>query len=252
MSRIWAWSGALVVFAACGGFPQPQQALGVADDDGGVGDQDGGVGFDGDPLDAFTPLDGPVIDGGPQGTPPTTGTVTVSGTTDAGKTLTVTPSGWSLGSPAGTYHYKWQRCSTSACTSTATVGADSPTYTLVAADGGYYIRGAVYAVNTCPSGCGQTATVYSSAHGPVRDVVTAKGPACCVTGCCSSACAFVKISISGFSSGSHTVKLYASNFTDGWLTYTTSTFPSEHACWGYDNKTVWSTVDSLKSNVVTW
>jgi len=178
--------------------------------------------------------------------------VSVSGTTDAGKTLTVAPSGWSLGSPAGTYHYKWQRCSSSACTSTATVGTDSATYTLVAADGGYYIRGAVYAVNTCPSGCGQTATVYSSAHGPVRDVVTAKGPACCVTGCCSSACAFVKISISGFSSGSHTVELYSSNIPGGWLTYTTSTFPSEHACWGYANKTVWSTVDSLKSNVITW
>ncbi len=122
----------------------------------------------------------------------------------------------------------------------------------MAGDGGYYIRGGVYAINSCASGCGQTATVYSSAHGPVRDVVTSKGPACCVNGCCSSACAIVKVSIKGFATGSHAVKLYASNYPSGWLTYTDSTFPSENGCWGYNGKTVWSTVDSLKSNVITW
>jgi hypothetical protein len=255
MSRVrWAW--ALVALAACGSFPQPHQEFGVAGDGGADDDaldyQDAGVGFDADPPDAFVPLDGPVIDGAPQGTPPSTGTVSISGTTDAGDTMTVTPSGWSLGSPAGTYHYKWQRCSTSACTSTSTIGTDSTTYTLTASDGGYYIRGGVYASNTCSSGCGQSATVYSSAHGPVRDVVTAKGGACCLSGCCSSACAWVKVSLKGFPSGSHAVKLYGSNVTGAWSSYTTSTFPSERGCWGYPGKKVWSTVDSLKSNTVTW
>src|SRR5690348_4127847 len=110
----------LVGVAACGAFPRPQQQeLGdnsdgsVVVDDSGPGFQDAPVGFDADPPDAFVPLDGPVIDGAPQGTPPTTGTVTVSGTTDSGKTLTLATSGWSLGSPAGTYHYKWERCSSS-------------------------------------------------------------------------------------------------------------------------------------------
>lgn len=254
MSRAGWLCTLAVALAACGSFPRPQQELGVAGDGGLDQDAtaDAGVGFDADPPDAFVPLDGPVIDGAPQGTPPTAGTVTVSGTTDDGQTLTVSTTGWSLGMPAGTYHYKWQRCSTSACTSVSNVGSDSTTYPLGDADGGYYIRAGVYAVNMCPSGCSQTATVYSSVHGPVRRVVTAKGPACCVSGCCSSACAFVKISLSGFASGSHSVKLFASNYPGGWLTYSTSTFPSEYACWGYSGKTVWSTVDSLKSNVITW
>ena len=256
MSRVWVWSWGLVALAACGGFPEPHPEFGIVGD-GGVDDdavvfEDGPVGFDADPPDAFVPLDGPVVDGGPQGTPPTAGTVSVSGTTDAGKTLTLATSGWSLGSPAGAYHYKWQRCATSACTSTSAVGGDATTYMLTASDGGYYVRVGAYAVNSCSSGCAQTPTVYSSAYGPVRNVITAKGPACCITGCCSSACAYVKISLAGFSTGSHTVSLYASNVSGSWDTFTTSTFPAQRDCYGYSGKTVWSTVDSLKSNLVSW
>jgi hypothetical protein len=110
-TRAWVWL-AVVALTACGGFPQPPPPqLGAVD--GGPQDfQDAGVGFDADPPDAFAYLDGPVNDGATQGMPPTTGAVAVSGTTDSGQKLTVTPSGWTLGSPAGAYHYKWQRCTT--------------------------------------------------------------------------------------------------------------------------------------------
>src|SRR5438046_5015183 len=77
MCRVWGWSWVLVAVAACGAFPRPQQEFGIAGDagvdDDAVGFEDAAVGFDADPPDAFVPLDGAVIDGAPQGTPPSTG-----------------------------------------------------------------------------------------------------------------------------------------------------------------------------------
>lgn len=263
MGRTWSWVW-LVALGACGSFAQPPTPqFGTVGDDGGTGliDSDGGgvmdppdafVGFDAEPVDAFVPLDGPVIDGAPQGTPPTAGTVTVSGTTDSGKTLTISDSGWSLGMPTGALHYKWQRCGDNACASASTVGSDATTYALSSADGGNYIRGGVYAVNSCSSGCGQTATVYSSIHGPVRSVTTSKGSSICVTGCCSSACAIVKVSLKGFSTGSHSFDIWSNKYSTAWKIYSSSSNPSEYAVWGYGGTTVWSVVDGLKSNVITW
>jgi hypothetical protein len=244
---LWA---VVALAGACGSFPNPKAKV---DPNADAGVDDAFVGFDADLPDAFAYLDGPVVDGAPQGTPPTAGTVTVSGTTDVGKTLTIADAGWDLGSPAGTYHYKWERCSTSSCSSVATIGGDSTTYTLVSADAGYYIRGGVYAVNMCASGCGQTATVFSSAHGPVRKVTLSKGASCQgSSGCSSSACRILHVSVSGFS-GSQTVTCDASNVTTNpWFTYTTSSFPSDRCCFGYTGPNVWVTVGGLKSNVVSW
>jgi hypothetical protein len=247
------WSVALLGVAACGGFPAPTNNSDPIDD--------GGIEVDGDLVDAeevmagqdaFEYLDGAVIDGAPQGTAPTAGTASVSGTADDTKVLTATASGFTLGDPPGAIHYKWQRCTTSACTSFTPIGTDKNTFTLTRSEGGQYVRVGVYAVNSCPSGCGQTATIYSAVKGPVRRVDLVKGASCYVAGgCTSSACRIMKISLVGFSSGSYATTCNASNTTNPFLSYTTSTFPSERCCYGFAGKSTWATVSGIKSNTVT-
>jgi len=97
------------------------------------------------------------------GTLPAAGTVSISGSWAVGQTLTAVPSGFTLGTPEGSYHYVWQRCTDSDCTTTTDVGTDSAIHTLAAADVGTYVRAGVYASNTCASGCGSSATAYSAA-----------------------------------------------------------------------------------------
>ncbi|HUS33602.1 MAG TPA: hypothetical protein VMZ53_34100 [Kofleriaceae bacterium] len=247
----WCWV-ALVV-AACGGFPAPTNNSDPLDD--------AGAGADGDDVDApelmagqdaFVYLDGAVIDGAPQGTAPTAGTASLSGTADDTKVLTATANGFNLGMPAGTLHYVWQRCTTSACTSFSPIGTDKTTFTLTRSEGGQYVRVGVYAVNSCPSGCGQTATVYSAVKGPVRRVDLFKGASCSVAGgCTSSACKIMEIRLVGFSSGSYATTCNASNTTNPFLSYTTSIFPSERCCYGFAGKSTWATVSGIKSNTVT-
>ena len=230
---MWTRASLVVALAACSGYPKPGRSV------------DADVTTDGSSL----------VDAGVdanQGTLPTAGTTAVTGTTDVGSTLTATPSGFTLGNPAGTYHYAWERCTTSACTSTTPIGSDAKTYVQVAADGGNFIRCAITVTNTCPLGCGSSAPAYSPAVGAVKDVVFAKGAHCSVSGCTSSACAFYKVSIVGFSGGSHTVTCNASNQTNPWDTYNTSTFPSNVCCFGFPGVTAWVTVDGLRSNNVTW
>lgn len=222
-----------MVIAACGGYPKPG---------GGV---DADVTVDGS---------GTIVDAGPdamQGILPTAGTTAVTGTTDVGSTLTATPSGFTLGNPAGTYHYAWERCTTSACTSTTPIGTDASTYTEVTGDGGAYIRCGITVTNSCTLGCGSSAVAYSPPVGAIKRVDFAKGGACSVSGC-SSGCNFYKVSVVGFAGGSHTVTCNASNQNNPWDTYTTSTFPSNVCCFGYPNVTAWVTVDGLRSNNVTW
>lgn len=96
------------------------------------------------------------------GSAPTAGTVSLSGTWTVGSTLTAVPSGFAPGAPAGSLHYVWQRCSDAGCTSTTPVGTDGPTYTLAAADVDGRVRAGVHASNTCGSGCGSSATAYST------------------------------------------------------------------------------------------
>ena len=246
------WLG-LVLVMGCGAFPQPPSGT---MSDAGPDDPDADVVVDAEEVmagqDAFVYLDGAVIDGAPQGTAPTAGTVSLSGTADDGKTLTASASGFELGDPAGTLHYVWQRCSTSSCASFSSIGTDKNTYILGRSDGGAYIRVGVYAVNSCPSGCGQTATKYSAVKGPVRRVDLVKGDSCYVAGgCTSSACRIMEIRIVGFSSGSYPVTCNASNTTNPFLSYTTSIFPSERCCYGFAGKSTWATVSGIKSNTVT-
>ncbi len=229
------WLGALLV-VACSGYPRPNRSYDATTEP------------PDSPIDAI--VDAP-IDSGPQGVTPTAGTASVSGTTNVGSTLTASPSGFQLGMPAGTYHYQWQRCTTSACTSTTAIGSDAATYALVSGDGGAYIRVGIYASNSCMSGCGSSATAYSSAVGPVKRVDLAKGGACSVNGC-ASGCNFYAVSVVGFGGGNHTVTCNASNTTNPWYSYTASSFPSSVCCYGFPGQTTWATVDGLRSANLTW
>jgi hypothetical protein len=244
------------IMAVTCGYPQPERVTG-----GGLGPDetgDGGIALideappDAPEIDAI-PIDAPPdAPAGYVGTPPTAGTASLSGAADVGSVLTATPSGFGLGDPPAGYHYIWQRCTTSGCSSITAIGADTNKYTLVTADGGKYIRVGIYASNACANNCGMTSTVFSAAKGPVRRVILAKGDVCHPDGCQSSACRTYKVSLVGFSTASHTVTCNASNTNNPWFTYSTSTFPSERCCYGFSDKKTWVTVDGLKSNVVTW
>jgi hypothetical protein len=180
--------------------------------------------------------------------PPTKGTASISGAAQVGATLTANPSGFALGTPAGTYHYQWQRCAGSGCASPVNIGNDAKTLGLVQADGGNYIRVGVHVTN----GCGTTPTVYSAVTAVVKAVTLTKGAACSLGSCTTSACRFYKVDVVGFGGGSHTVTCDASNLTNPWDTYSASSFPSSVCCYGFPGKTAWVTVDGLKSNNLTW
>jgi hypothetical protein len=77
---------------------------------------------------------GPVI---PTVIPPLTGTVTITGTPKAGETLTADSTG--LGG-AGAISYQWERSNTAVGGFAHISGATGPTYVLVTADQGKYIR----------------------------------------------------------------------------------------------------------------
>ena len=230
-SRGWL---VVVTLVACSGYPKPGRAI--------------------DADVTLTDSPGSTIDAPPdawQGTLPTAGTTAVTGTTDVGQTLTATPSGFTLGNPPGTYHYTWERCTTSACTSSTPIGTDQATYVLTTSDGGAYIRCGVTVTNTCSLGCGTSAVAYSGAVGAVRRVILAKGGACSVNGC-SSGCNFYAISVQGFAGGNHSITCNASNTTNPWDSYS-ATLPSNNfCCYGFPGKTTWATVDGLRSNNVTW
>jgi len=232
LRRGWLLALALV---ACSGYPKPNRTYDGAVDP--VPDA---------PVDAA--IDAP--DAGPVGVAPVAGTASISGTMDVGSVLTATASGFQLGMPAGTYHYQWERCPTSACASTTAIGGDVKTYTLVSADGGSYIRVGIFVTNSCMSGCGSSTTAFSGAAGPTRRVDLAKGGTCVVSGC-SVGCNFYAISGVGFAAGNHAITCNASNTTNPWDSYTAS-LPSSFCCYGFPGKTTWATVDGVRSANLTW
>jgi PKD repeat protein len=90
-----------------------------------------------------------------EGAAPTAGTAAVSGSPREGATLTVEPSGFSLGTPAGSYAFTWQRC-TAEGASCDVVGTGA-TYRLSGADVGRRLRATITAGNECAAGCGSAA-----------------------------------------------------------------------------------------------
>ncbi len=100
---------------------------------------------------------------GAAGTPPTnTSPPSVSGQLQVGQTLTASPGSWTGTAPIS-YSYQWQRCSSPAATSCSDIpGATGQGYEIAASDAGDYLRVGVAARNSCASGCGASATVYSA------------------------------------------------------------------------------------------
>src|SRR5207244_321277 len=92
---------------------------------------------------------------------------TISGTAQAGQTLTASPGTWS-GSPTA-YSYYWRRCNASGLACATVAGQNLTTYALSSADVGYTIRASVFARNAAGqtnANSNQTAVVSAGALAP--------------------------------------------------------------------------------------
>jgi len=113
---------------------------------------------------AYSPISGQVT-----GIPPTNDSPpSISGTPAVRETLTASPGTWS-GSPAPTFTYQWQRCTTDSGSCTDITAAASATYVLQPADTGKYMRVKVTASN----GVSPNADAYSPAPYPGPVAATA-------------------------------------------------------------------------------
>lgn len=99
-----------------------------------------------------------------------------------------------------------------------------------------------------------TASVTASTAACPQTVKVSKGGHVNVTGCKSSACAYVTVSLSGFGSGSHSVTCYSDYPppTGSFYQYTTSSTTSNVCVYGYLGTHVWVKVDGVESNHLTW
>lgn len=88
--------------------------------------------------------------------PKNTSPPTISGTTQAGSTLTVSPGSWS-GTPAPSFSYQWERCVGTGGGCAAISGATNTTYVLASADVAHTILAQVTAKNTAGSSTANTA-----------------------------------------------------------------------------------------------
>jgi hypothetical protein len=93
----------------------------------------------------------------PTGTAPkNTSPPTISGTTQEGNTLTVSPGSWS-GNPAPSFSYQWERCVGTGGGCAAISGATNTTYLLTSADVAHTVLVQVTAKNTAGSSVANTA-----------------------------------------------------------------------------------------------
>ncbi len=127
-----------------------------------------------DAYDALLALGG---GGGPSGTAPTSiAAPTVSGTAQAGQTLTVSTGTWSGTTPI-TYAYRWLRCDSSGAGCTDVVGATASTYALGSADVGFTLRAAVVATNGYGSATATSGATAVVAAAPVAPPVSSNASA---------------------------------------------------------------------------
>lgn len=98
------------------------------------------------------------------------------------------------------------------------------------------------------------ASVSASTSACPKSVTVSKGSHVSVSGCSSSACAYVTVKLSNFGSGSHTVTCYADYPppTGSYYSYTTSSSTSNVCVYGYAGTHVWVKVDGVESNHLTW
>ncbi len=95
------------------------------------------------------PVGGTIGGIGTTSVPANTSLPTISGTAQAGQTLSASSGSWSE-SPTS-YVYQWQRCDSAGGNCTAIAGATSSSYAVVSADVGYTLRVAVTAANAAGS-----------------------------------------------------------------------------------------------------
>jgi RHS repeat-associated protein len=110
-----------------------------------------------------------------KGVSPTAGSAAVSGTAQSGQTLTASPSGFSLGTPAATYSYQWQS-SPDGSTWTNISSATASTYVIGSSLVNDYVRVVITATNTCSSGCG-SASATSGASSQILPAAPSGGSA---------------------------------------------------------------------------
>ena len=101
--------------------------------------------------------------------PVNTSPPTVSGTPQAGQTLTASPGIWTGAQPI-TFAYQWQRCSSGGSACAAISGATSPSYAVTSADVGATLRVTVTATNSVGSATANstpTTAVQATSSAPV-------------------------------------------------------------------------------------
>lgn len=108
-------------------------------------------------------------DPGP-GAAPVAGAVGMSGTASIGQTLTANPTGWDMGTPAGSYTYQWIRCGTGGGTCVDIAGQTSSTYVVTGTDGGRTLR-----LRVAVSNAYGTATATSAQSAIIIDAVGDEG-----------------------------------------------------------------------------
>ncbi len=99
-----------------------------------------------------------------------------------------------------------------------------------------------------------TASTSTSTTACPKTVQVSKGSSVNVSGCSSSACAFVSVKLSNFGGGSHSVTCYADYPppTGSYYKYTTSSSTSNVCVYGFLGTHVWVKVDGIESNHLTW
>jgi subtilisin family serine protease len=104
--------------------------------------------------------------GGSTGIAPTnTSAPTVSGTSQAGQTLTASSGSWGGTTPLA-YAYQWKRCDSNGASCADVAGASTSSYTLGSADVGYTVRVAVTGSNAYGSSTAASASTAAVAAAP--------------------------------------------------------------------------------------
>lgn len=98
------------------------------------------------------------------------------------------------------------------------------------------------------------ATLTASTSACTKAVELTKGSAVNTSSCKSSYCAYMKVTLKNFGSGSHSVTCYADYPppTGAFYQYTTSSTTSNVCVYGYPGTHVWVKVDGVESNHLTW
>lgn len=86
--------------------------------------------------------------------------------------------------------------------------------------------------------------------GESAEVTVARGSAIRTDSCFDASCANIRVTLSGFGEGPHTVACF--DEAGAFYTYTTSTRIGELCYYGYAGRTVWVTVDGVSSNHLRW